>query len=225
MKAGAGRLITLSDPKSPAAEAYRTLRTNLQFSSLDNPPRSLLVTSAGADEGKSAVLCNLAVTIAQAGTRVIVVDADLRRPSVHEAFDLANDKGLTTALLAQGSDDLPLQPTAISDLQVLAAGPLPPNPAELIGSQRMQHLLDRLAASADLVIFDAPPVGIFADAALLASRVDGVILVVSAGKTRREAANRAKASLERANARILGVVLNNARLDPSLDRYYSSRDR
>ncbi len=221
MKAGTGRLITLSDPRSPAAEAYRTLRTNLQFSSLGNPPRTLLVTSAGADEGKSAVLCNLAVTIAQAGTRVIVVDGDLRRPSVHEIFDLANDKGLSAELLAQGSDELPLQQTAVPNLRVLTAGPLPPNPADLVGSPRMQQVVDGLVASADLVLLDAPPVGIVADAALLASKVDGVILVVSAGKTRREAANRAKAALEKANARILGVVLSNARLDSSLLRYHS----
>jgi non-specific protein-tyrosine kinase len=226
VKAGSGRLITLSDPRSPAAEAYRTLRTNLQFSSPSGALRTLLVTSAGADEGKSVVLCNLAVTIAQAGSRVIVVDADLRRPSIHELLDLANDKGLAAALLSEEAGELPLQQTAIANLQALTAGPLPPNPADLVGSRRMQAVMDRLAAaSADLVIFDAPPIGIVADAALLAPKMDGVILVVSAGKTRREAAGRAKAALERASAKILGVVVDNAPPDPSLYRYQKSRGK
>ncbi|MGE5619288.1 MAG: CpsD/CapB family tyrosine-protein kinase [Sphingomonadaceae bacterium] len=224
MKAGADRLVTLSDPRSPAAEAYRSLRTNIQFSCVDTPPRTLLVTGTEADEGKSTVLCNLAVTIAQAGTRVIVVDCDLRRPSVHEIFGLANDKGLATALVEEG-EALPLQQTAVPNLRLLAAGPMPPSPADLLGSQRMRSLIDDLVASADLVLFDGPPVGLFADSQLLASRVDGTILVLTAGKTRREAANRAKALLEKANARILGVVLSNARLDQGLYRYYSSRGR
>ena len=218
-------LVTVTDPRSPSAEAYRTLRNNIQFSSLDHPMRTLLITSAGADEGKSTTLCNLAITIAQAGTRTIVVDCDLRRPSVHEIFDLSNDKGLTSALLDDKSDDLSLQPTAVPGLQVLTAGPVPPNPADLLGAQRMQRIIDTLAASAELVLFDSPPASIFTDAAMLASRVDGVILVISAGKTRREVASRAKGILEKANARVLGVVLNNARVDTSLYRYYGSRGK
>ncbi|MHB0871794.1 MAG: CpsD/CapB family tyrosine-protein kinase, partial [Chloroflexota bacterium] len=210
-------------PRSPAAEAYRTLRTNIQFSSVDNPPRTLLVTGTEADEDSSIVLCNLAITIAQGGSRVIVADCDLRRPSVHEIFDLANDKGITTALLQEKGEGIPLQQTAVSNLQLLAAGPLPPNPADLLGSQKMRRVIDDLVAAADLVLFGAPPVGLFSDTPVLASRVDGTILVISAGKTRREAANRAKAILEKANARVLGVVLSNARLDSSLYRYYSSR--
>ncbi len=219
MKVGAEKLVTLGDPKSPAAEAYRTLRTNIQFSSLDNPPRTLLVTSAGVEEGKSVALCNLAVTFAQAGTRVIVADCDLRRPAVHEIFDLANDKGLSTALLSETAEALPIQQTAIPNLQVLTAGPVPPNPVDLVGSQKINRMIDSLAASADLVLFDAPPVALVADAAVLAAKVDGVILVVSAGKTRRDTAAGAKAALEKANARILGVVLNNARTGTKLYRY------
>lgn len=219
MKSDADRLITLGDPRSAAAEAYRTLRTNIQFGSLDNPVRTLLVASAGPDEGKSTILCNLAVAIAQAGTRLTVVDCDLRRPSVHEIFNLSNDKGLTTALLDEKGEDLPLQQTAVPNLTVLTAGPLPPNPTDLLGTQRMRRVIDTLSASAELVLFDSAPVGFVADAAVLASRVDGVVLVVSAGKTKREIANRAKGILEKANARILGVVLNNARLDSSLYKY------
>ncbi len=219
MKAAPGRLIILDDPRSSAAEAYRTLRTSIRFSSLDKPLRTLLVAGAGAEDGSSTVLCNLAVAIAQADTRVIVVDCDLRRPSVHGMFGLANDKGLTTLLLDEERKELPLQPTEVPNLQVLPAGPLPPNPADLLGTQRMQRVIETLASAAELVLFSAPPAALVADATVLASRLDGVILVISAGRTRREVASRAKALLEKANANILGVVLNNARLDESLLRY------
>lgn len=219
MKSGADKLITLGDPRSAAAEAYRTLRTNIQFGSLDNPVRTLLVTSAGPDEGKSTILCNLAVTMAQAGARVTVVDCDLRRPSVHEIFDLSNDKGLTTALLDEKGGELPIQKTAVPNLTVLTAGPLPPNPTDLLGTQRMQRVVESLTASTEMVLFDSAPVGFVADAAVLAAKVDGVILVISAGKTRRDIANRAKSILGKANARILGVVLNNAQLDSSQYKY------
>ncbi len=224
MKAGAGSLVTLSDPRSPAAEAYRTLRTNLRFSSLETPPRTLLVVGSGIAEDSSTVLCNLAVTMAQSGTRVIVVDCDLRRPSIHKPFDLSNDKGVTTTLMEE-TPDPPLQQTAVPSLQVLAAGPIPPNPVDLIGSQRMEQLIDRLVASADLVMFNAAPAGMVSDSSLLASKMDGTILVVGSGKTRRDVANRAKATLEKANTRILGIVLTNVHLDSSLARYYNSQDR
>lgn len=225
MKAGVGRLVTLDDPRSAGAEAYRTLRANIQFSTLDRPLRTLLVTSAGADEGKAITLGNLAVVLAQAGSRVVAVDCDLRRPSLHEAFGLANEKGLTTALLDDTEGDLPLQPTIVPNLQVLAAGPTPPNPADLLATPRMQRVVERLVASSDLVLFNAPPAAFTADAAILASRLDGTLLVVSAGRTRREMAGRAKAVLERANARLLGVVVENVQLEPNLRRYYDSRGK
>ncbi len=222
MKAGADQLVTLSDPRSPAAEAYRTLRANLQFSLLDRPARTLLVTSAGPDEGKSATLGNLAVILAQAGTRTLAVDCDFRRPSLHRLFDLSNDKGLATALLEGGSAEPLLQATAVPDLRVLTAGPPPPNPGDLLRTPRMEQIIRELASSADLALFDAAPVAVVADAALLATLMDGVILVVSAGKTRRELASRARSMLEKANARVLGVVLNNARLDRHLYRYFDN---
>jgi capsular exopolysaccharide synthesis family protein len=225
LEANVPALVTLSEPRSPAAEAYRTLWNNIRFSSPDHPIRTLLVTSAGDDEGKSTTLCNLAVTIAQAGTRAIVVDCDLRRPSLHEILDLANDKGLTSALLDDGGADLPLQPTAVPGLQALTSGPLPPNPADLLGSKRLERVIEALTASADLVLFDSPPVSIVTDAAVLASRVDGVILVIGAGKTRREVAGRVKTILEKANARVLGVVLTNAQIDKNLYRYYANRGK
>lgn len=225
MKTGTAALVTIADPQSPAAEAYRTLRTNLQFSTLDKPVRTVLVTSAGPDEGKSTTLCNLAVTIAQAGTKVLVVDCDLRRPVLHELLDLSNEKGLTTALIDENSGRLPLQQTAVPNLSALTSGPLPPNPADLLGSQRMLKVLEGLTAAADLVLLDSPPVTLVADGAILASRTDGVVLVVGAGRTRRDLAARAKAIIEKANGRILGAVLNNVRLDQKLYGYYSTQGR
>lgn len=212
------RLVTLSDPRSPVAEAYRTLRSNIQFSNLDHPARTILVTSAGSREGKSATLCNLAVTLAQSGTKTVVVDCDMRHPAIHEMFDLANNKGLST-LLSGPEEALPIQATAVPNLSAITSGPLPSNPADLLSTQKMQSLLESLADSAEMVLLDAPPLGFVADAAILASRVDGAILVVTAGKTRRDVAARAKATLEKANARVLGVVLHNARVDSRLLNY------
>jgi capsular exopolysaccharide synthesis family protein len=219
LKAGADRLVILTDPRSAAAEAYRALRINLQFSSLDGPLRTLLITSAMAEEGKTATLCNLAVSFAQAGANVVIADCDLRRPSIHRIFDLANDKGLATMLLDDEVSEVPLQQTAVPGLKVLTTGPVPANPADLLSTRRIRPIIDSLSGSADLVLFDAAPVGLVAETAVLASQMDGVLLVVSAGKTRREAAVRAKSFLEKANARILGVVLNNARSNSKLYSY------
>lgn len=218
---GGGKLITLADPRSPVAEAYRSLRTNLEFSSLDKPLRTMIVTSAAPEEGKSTVLANLAVVMAQAGKHVILVDCDLRRPSLHELFGISNHTGLTTALLDEAAAELPLRETGVPGLRLLPSGPLPPNPAELLDSRRMAELIETLRNQADIVLFDAPPVIAVADAAILASKVDGVLLVINAGVTKREHAQRAKAALERVNARLVGTVLNNVDLDMSLYGYYS----
>jgi non-specific protein-tyrosine kinase len=204
-------LITLRDPGSAAAEAYRTLRTNIQFSSLDRPLKTLLFTSTAPDEGKSTSLANLAVTMAQAEQRVLMVDCDLRRPSLHTLFGLPNEQGLTSAILDEG--ELPLQPTGVPGLSLLASGPLPPRPADLLGSRRMVALLNRLRASADIVLIDTPPVVAVTDAAVLAPQVDGVLLVLQAGHTRRDRAREARQILEKVKAHIIGVVLNNARLE------------
>ena len=212
-------LISLRDPRSAAAEAYRTLRTNIQFSSLDHPLHTLLATSTAPDEGKSTTLANLAVTMAQAEQRVILADCDLRRPSLHTIFDKPNDSGLTSALLDQEDAPLPLQATDIPGLSLLSSGPLPPRPADLLGSRRMVALIARLRAEADIVLFDTPPVIAVTDAAVLATRVDGVLLVLQAGKTRRERAREARTLLEKVKAHIVGVVLNNARLEPGYGYY------
>ncbi|MBX7233268.1 MAG: CpsD/CapB family tyrosine-protein kinase [Caldilineales bacterium] len=207
-------LITLTDARSTQAEAYRSLRTNLEFSSLDHPLHTLLVTSAAPDEGKSTTLANLGVINAQAGKRVILVDCDLRRPALHKLFGVDNSLGVTSAILG-GEARLPLQPTGIANLQLLTSGPMPPNPADVLASARMDALLRQLTAEADLVLLDAPPVIAVTDAVLLATKADGVLLVIHAGQTKREHAERARDLLAKVNARLVGAVLNNAAVDAS----------
>lgn len=220
---GRQQLITLTDPRSPVAEAYRSLRTNLEFSSLDEPLRTLVVTSPAPEAGKSTTLANLAVTMAQAGKQVALVDCDLRRPSLHDIFGISNATGLTSVILDDTTSAPPLRETGVAGLRLLTSGPLPPNPAELLGSRRMSELIQSLRDQADMVLFDAPPVIAVTDAAILASQVDGVLLVLNAGVTRREHAQRAKAALDKVNARLVGTVLNNVKLDTSLYGYYSSQ--
>jgi capsular exopolysaccharide synthesis family protein len=206
-------LITLREPQSAAAEAYRTLRTNIQFSSLDKPVHTLLVTSTAPDEGKSTTVANLAITIAQSEQRVILVDCDLRRPGLHTLFGIGNERGLTSMILEQNEGSLPLQSTSVPGLSLLPSGPLPPRPGDLLGSRRMEALISRLRQEADLVLFDTPPVVAVSDAAVLAPRMDGVLLVLKAGQTRRDRAREARKLLEKVKANIIGVVLNNARLE------------
>ncbi len=215
-------LITISNPRSPIAEAFRALRTNLEFSNLDKSLRAILVTSAGAEEGKSTTLANLAVTIAQSGKRVILVDADLRRPTQHQIFDLKNNAGLTDMVRDEAlMTNPPMQETAVPNLYVLTSGQLPPNPAEILGSQRMTQILAALLERADMLLLDAPPLLAVTDAAVLSSKVDGVLLVVSAGKTKRENARKAQAQLEKINARVIGAVLNNVKAEAGASYYYA----
>ena len=211
-------LITLTDPRSPVSEAYRTLRTNLSFYSLDNPIRTLVVTSPAAGEGKSTTVANLAVTMAQSGRRTILVDCDLRRPSLHTLFNLSSEPGLTNMVLDE--TEAPLQKTGVENLWLLASGPKPPNPADLLGTQKVDKVIEQLIAQADIVLFDAPPVIAVTDAAVLGAKVDGVLLVIQAGKTRRDHAERAKELLEKAKVRLVGATLTNAPKDSSLGGYY-----
>lgn len=212
-------LITLTDPRSPVSEAYRTLRTNLSFSSLDDPIRTLLVTSPAPDEGKSTTVANLAVTMAQGGRQTILVDCDLRRPTLNTLFDLPAEPGLTNLMLEEEGKPA-LQETGVEGLRLLAAGPKPPNPADMLGSQRFDRIIATLREMADVVLFDAPPVIAVSDATILGAKVDGVLLVVSAGKTRRDHAQRAKEMLEKANVHIVGATLTNAPKDSTLSSYY-----
>jgi succinoglycan biosynthesis transport protein ExoP len=209
MEGPAEELAMLASSQSAATEAYRVLRTNLQFAAVGRPLRTLLVTSPAPSEGKSLTVANLAVALAQAGRRVIVVDTDLHRPRLHRLFGLRNNTGVTTALLQeQPSLDGLMQETAVSGLRVLTSGPLPPNPAELLGSSRMRDLVAELGEEADVLLFDSPPAVALSDAAILATQIDGVLLVLDASATRREVARRALEALQRVNAHIVGALLN-----------------
>ena len=214
-------LITLTDPRSPASEAYRTLRTNIEFTSLEHPLHSLVVTSPGANADKSLALANLAVILAEGGRSVILVDGDLRKPALHEVFGVDNEKGLSDLVQAETDpQELPLKASGVEGLQLLTSGQLPQNPSILLGSTRMEHVIAALTGRADLVLFDAPPVIAVTDAALLAARVDGALLVVRAGGTQREHVERAKSLLEKTGARLVGAMLTNASLDSSMSSYY-----
>ena len=217
-------IVTLTAPTSPAAEAYRALRINLEFASVDRSLRSLLVTSSGPDEGKSAALANLAVAMADGDRAVILVDADLRRPCQHELFELSNERGLTDVFRDQAAfDNPPLQSVADRSLKVLTSGPLPPIPSQLLAARKMDDVIARLLELADIVLFDAPPLVAVTDASLLASKVDGVLLVVRAGNTRRDHVRAAKDRLDKVNAWLVGAVLLNAPFDHSLEGYYPSQ--
>lgn len=212
-------LITHLDPKSPVAEAFRTLRTNLQFSALDRELRTLLVTSAGPGEGKSTITLNLAIAITQSGKEVILVDADLRKPVIHKRFGLRNEIGLTN-ILVHGPAEEALQETAVPNLKVVTSGPIPPNPAEMLASGMMDKVRDFLKERAEMVLFDCPPVVAVTDAAVLSRKVDGVLLVVQLGAVEREAARQAKALLENVDAPLLGVVINNVAESSGYYYYY-----
>lgn len=203
------QLAALLQPRSGVTEAYRTLRSNVEFAAVDAPLRSLLVTSAMPAEGKTVTAANLAVVFAQAGRRVLLVDADLRQPGVHRIFDVANSHGLTTLLRREDvALDAVAHRTEQEGLRIVTTGPLPPNPAELLGSHRMRAVLERLGGDADLVIVDSPPLRAVADSAILSSFLDGTLLVIEAGRSRRRALRMAREALERAGAKVVGVVLN-----------------
>ncbi|MEZ4595008.1 MAG: CpsD/CapB family tyrosine-protein kinase [Chloroflexota bacterium] len=211
-------LITITNPRSPLSEAYRTLRTNLSFYSLEAPLRSIVVTSPVMGEGKSSTVANLAVTMAQSGRKTVLVDCDLRRPSLHTFFNLKLEPGFTDAILHNGEPVL--QETAVPNLWLLTAGTKPPNPADILGTPQVDQLIARLQEKVDIILFDAPPVNAVTDAAVLGAKVDGVLLVLSAGKTRRDHAERAKEILEKARVNIIGATLTNAPVDSSVDAYY-----
>lgn len=213
------QLIAESDPKSPASEAYRTLRTNIEFAGLDRPCRSIVITSASVGEGKTTTVVNFGVVAAQAGSRVCLVDSDLRRPALHRLFGLENSQGLTTALVEGVPFAEVAQPTRIPNLSVLTTGPAPPNPAELVGSKRMREFLMAAGSNFDLLLLDSPPVISVSDAVALSAQCDGVILVIQAGTIPPGVLRQVAEQIEAVKGRILGVVLN--RLDLRRDGYYS----
>ncbi|MGC9347037.1 MAG: CpsD/CapB family tyrosine-protein kinase [Anaerolineae bacterium] len=204
-------LVTLRDPGSPAAEAYRALRMNLAFTSLDRSLSAFVVAPPAIAGMESNVTPNLAVVMAQSGQSVILVDADLRRPQLHELFGVPQEPGLTTWMLSREVDEpISLVETGVNGLRLLPSGALPPNPADILNSEKMKSLLDSLKASADVVIFQTPPVTVAVDAALLAAETDGLLMVIRSGHTRKDRVEQAKELLERFRVRLLGAVMTDA---------------
>lgn len=202
-------LITVREPRSPIVEAFRSLRTNIQFASVDQQIRTLLVTSASPTEGKSTVAANLAIVMAQAGLRVTLVDCDLRRPTVHKLFEQPDRLGLTNLMLQDpGQWNSAKHVSQIDHLSLITSGPMPPNPSEILGSNRMRQFIEHLHTTNDIVIIDAPPMLAVTDALILSQMADGVLLVVDTGTTRIGDATQSKQQLEQVNARLLGVVMN-----------------
>jgi capsular exopolysaccharide synthesis family protein len=201
-------LVVLDSPMSLRSEAFRQLRTNLQFVDIGHPLQSVVITSSVPGEGKSTTTCNLAVALAQSGLRVVVVEGDLRRPRVADYFGLEGAIGLTSVLLGEISLDDALQTWGDVSLRVLASGPLPPNPSELLGSSYMQQLLDNLEAQSDMVLIDAPPLLPVTDAAVLGVLTSGVIIIIRSGDTRRDQLLQAALTVEQVGATILGSVVN-----------------
>lgn len=215
------------DTRSPFAEAFRTLRTNLSFAGVDKPYRTILLTSAVPAEGKSSTTANLGVVMAQAGQKVLVIDCDLRKPVQHNNFQLNNTVGVTNCLVNDLELSRAVQGTEVPGLDVLTSGPIPPNPAELIASNKMASLVNTAREAYDIVLVDSPPALTVTDASLLSAMVDGVLLVVKTASTKIEMVQNTKSSLEKANAKIIGVVLNQVDVNGSnyyYHYYYYSKD-
>jgi len=213
-------LIAKKDPKSPITEQYRTIRTNIQYASVDQAIRSIVVTSSGPMEGKSTTTANLAVVVAQQGKKTLLIDADLRKPTAHYTFQLPNTVGLTSVLTKQAELMDAVHMTDVENLFVLTSGPIPPNPAELLASVSMEYLLKEAYNLYDFILFDTPPVLTVTDAQVLANLADGSILVTSSGTTDRDGAIKAKEILTSAQAKLLGAVLNNKKADKDTHYYY-----
>ena len=201
-------LISLVNSKSRGAEAFRTLRTNIQYSSLDEEVKSVVVTSSAPNEGKSTIASNLAVSMAQAGKKVLLIDCDFRKPTIHKKFGLPNTNGLTNIIIGENKIEDCLKATEIKNLYVLTCGTIPPNPSELLGSKSMRKLIDEFKGIFDIVLIDAPPILAVTDAQLLSVNVEGTLLVASYGKTEKKAVAKSKEMIEVVGGKLLGVVLN-----------------
>lgn len=221
----AAKLFTVSEPSSVITEQIKTIRTNISFAQEAQDLRTIMLTSATASEGKSTVTANLAVEFAQAGKRVALIDADLRRSTVARTFHIKDvNRGLTNYLVRQTDDVMEVvHPTEVENLSIIPSGPTPPNPAELIGSPLMTKILDELKEHFDLVIVDAPPILPVTDGQILSNLVDGVVLVVRQNHTTKAAVKDMKAALDRASANVLGVVLNDVKVKGA-DGYYGYGD-
>ncbi|MBM7652551.1 CpsD/CapB family tyrosine-protein kinase [Neobacillus cucumis] len=213
------KLITAVAPKNAISEQYRTIRTNIQYSSIDGEMRTMMVTSAGPGEGKSTTAANLAVTFSQLGKKVLLVDADLRKPTVHHTFQVNNIYGFTTVLTKQTTLEKAVLKSQEDDLFILTSGPIPPNPAELLSSKSMEQFIMDAKEMFDYVIFDTPPLLAVADPQIIANQCDGSVLVVYSEKTEIDQAKKSKELLQNAQSKLLGVVLNHKEIKNN-DYYY-----
>lgn len=214
------RLITVVNPRSPVSETYRTLRTNIEFAAIDSAMQVIMVSSAGPGEGKSTTIANLSVAFSQSDRKVVLIDADMRKPTAHKTFQISNRFGLSSAISQQSTLQEVIQSTDVPNLDVITAGPIPPNPAEMLASKRMTALLDELRTMYDIVLVDTPPLLAVTDAQIAATKSDGVVLVVDQGRVKRQFAQKAIQNLQNVNARILGVVLNNVKRRSNEEAYY-----
>lgn len=215
-------LIAQTNPKSPITEQYRLIRTNIQFSSVDKEIKTIMVTSAEPNDGKSTTAANLAIVLAQEEKKVLLVDADLRKPSIHYAFNLSNIHGLTSVLTKKIELRKTILNSNVSNLDILTSGPMPPNPSELLNSKAIEKAINELKDIYDYIIFDTPPVLVVTDSQIVANKCDGVIMVVASGKTNKQSAVKAKELLVKAKTSLLGVVLNGVETDNNNYYYYQS---
>lgn len=216
------QLIAHQQPKSTITEEYRNIRTNMEFSSVDIKKRSLVITSVNESEGKTTTASNIATVIAQQGKKVLIVDADFRKPALHQVFQVSNILGLTNVLTGSRILEKCIQKTIVPNLDFLPCGPIPPNPAELLGSIAMKNLITDICNDYDLVIFDLPPILPVTDAQIMANQCDASILVIRSKQTEKEGAIKAKTLLEKSRGKLLGVILNDHEYKHS--NYYYGAD-
>lgn len=215
------KLISIKNPKSPISEAYRGIRTSLEFASLDKKIKTIIVTSSRQGEGKSTVLSNLAVSFANLDKKVLLLDGDLRNPSIHKMFNISNIKGLTDILVDKKKLSECIHRTDVKNLHIITAGPIPPNPSEMLASNRMKEFVESMKEHYDYIFIDAPPIGIVTDAGVISTYTDGCIFVVGSNESDVEHVKMSKEKLDSVGANILGTILNKIELNGTDNYYYN----
>ena len=214
-------IISYNDPKSVISEQYRAIRTNIEYSNVDQNTKTILVTSSDKNEGKTTTVSNLAVSFVNLNKKVLIIDCDLRNPSIHKMFKLNNIYGLTDILAKDRAVDKCIQETELENLYVLTAGAIPPNPAEILSSEKMKNLIEDLKNIYDYIFIDTPPIGLVTDAGVLSSFIDGVVLVVKSESVEKKYLEETKKKLDAVDARILGAILNSYKSEQKDYNYYS----
>lgn len=215
-------IITYKSPKDPISEAFRYMRTNITFADIDEELRVLTITSTGKGEGKSTIIANYAVALAQSKKKVLLIDCDLRDPRIHRLFEQPNKRGLTNVLLRECEPTEAIQTTDVENLFIISSGPIPPNPSEILASKRLIELINQFKLAFDYILIDAPPVGVVTDAAVLSHVTDGYIVVAAISVTNKEGVRLALETLRNVNGNIVGVVANNAPVSKRSGYYYYS---